>query len=73
MKLPNKVYDNMKWVLSIAVPAVIVLLKALGAIYNFNTDVITATIAAVATFAGSLFMVSSTQYKKEDKDDDRSL
>jgi len=64
MKLPNKVYDNMKWVLSIAVPAIIVLIKALGAIYNFNTDVIVATIAAIATFAGSLFMVSSTQYKK---------
>ena len=64
MKLPNKIYDNMKWVLSIAVPAVIVLIKALGAIYNFNTDVITATIAAIATFAGSLFTVSSTQYKK---------
>ena len=73
MKLPNKVYDKMKWVLSIAVPAVIVLLKALGAIYNFNTDVITATIAAVATFAGSLFMVSSTQYKKEGDNNDRSL
>ena len=73
MKLPNKIYDNMKWVLSIAVPAVIVLLKALGAIYNFNTDVITATIAAVATFAGSLFMFSSTQYKKEGDNNDRSL
>jgi len=67
MKLPNKVYDNMKWVLTIATPAVIVLIKALGAIYNFNTDVITATIAAIAAFAGSLFMVSSTQYKKGDK------
>jgi len=67
MKLPNKVYDNMKWVLMIVAPAVIVLIKALGAIYNFNTDVITATIAAIATFAGSLFMVSSTQYKKGDK------
>lgn len=66
MKLPNKVYDNMKWVLTIATPAVIVLIKALGAIYNFNTDVITATIAAFAAFAGSLFMVSSTQYKKGD-------
>lgn len=64
MKLPNKVYDNMKWVLTIATPAVLVLIKALGAIYNFNTDVITATIAAIATFAGSLFMVSSTQYNK---------
>jgi uncharacterized membrane protein len=67
MKLPNKVYDNMKWLLTVAVPAVIVLLKALGAIYNFNTDAITATIAAIATFAGSLFMVSSTQFKKGDK------
>ena len=64
MKLPNKVYDNMKWVLTIATPAVIVLIKTIGVIYNFNTDVITATIAAIAAFAGSLFMVSSTQYKK---------
>jgi len=52
MKLPNKVYDNMKWVLTIATPAVIVLIKTIGAIYNFNSDVITATIAAIATFAG---------------------
>lgn len=68
MKLPNKVYDNMKWALTIAAPAVLVLIKALGAIYNFNTDAITATIAAIATFAGSLFMVSSTQYKKDGED-----
>ena len=67
MKLPNKVYDNAKWVLTIATPAIIVLLKALGAIYKFDTDAITATIAAIAAFAGSLFMVSSTQYKKGDK------
>ena len=68
MKLPNKVYDKMKWVLTIVVPAVVVLIKGLGAIYNFDTDVITATIATFATFAGSLFMVSSKQYKKgEDK------
>lgn len=67
MKLPNKVYDNMKWVLTIVAPAVIVLIKALGAIYKFDTDAITATIAAITTFAGSLFMVSSTQYKNEGK------
>lgn len=67
MKLTNKVYDKLKWVLTIATPAIIVLIKALGAIYNFNTDVITATIAAIATFAGSLFMVSSKRYKKGDK------
>ena len=69
MKLPNKVYDKMKWVLTIAVPAVIVLLKALGAIYNFDTNTITSTIAVIATFAGSLFMVSSKQYNKEDSTD----
>lgn len=67
MKLPNKAYDHLKWGLTIAVPATVVLIKALGAIYNFNTDAITATIAAVATFLGSLFMVSSTQYKKTKK------
>ena len=73
MKLPNKVYDNMKWVLTIAAPAVIVLIKALGAIYNFNTDVITATIAAITTFAGSLFMVSSTHYTKGGGNNDKTL
>lgn len=67
MKLPNKVYDNMKWGLTIAAPAVIVLIKTLGTIYNFNTDAITATIAAITTFAGSLFMISSTQYNKGGK------
>lgn len=67
MKLQNKIYDKMKWVLTIAVPAAIVLIKTLGAIYTFNTDVITATIAAIAAFTGSLFMVSSKRYKKGDK------
>lgn len=67
MKLPNKVYDKLKWVLTIVFPAVIVLIKGLGAIYGFNSDVITATIATIGTFAGSLFMVSSNQYRKGDK------
>lgn len=67
MKLPNKIYDHLKWGLTIVVPAVVVLIQTLGTIYQFNTDIITATIAAVATFVGSLFMVSSTQYKKTTK------
>lgn len=67
MKLPNKVYDHLKWSLTIAVPAAVGLIQTLGTIYSFNTETITATIAAVATFAGSLFMVSSNQYKKTKK------
>lgn len=67
MKLPNKVYDRLKWGLTIAVPATVVLIKGLGTIYHFDTDTITATIATVATFVGSLFMVSSVQYKKGGK------
>ena len=67
MKLPNKVYDHLKWALTIAAPASITLINTLAPIYHFNSDAITATIAAITTFAGSLFMISSTQYKKGDK------
>lgn len=65
MKLPNNVYDVLKWTLMIAVPAVITLISTLGTIYGHDTTIITATIGAVATFVGALIGISNSNYYKD--------
>lgn len=62
MKLPNNVYDVLKWSCLIAVPAVITLISALGTIYGQDTTIITATIGAVATFIGALIGISNSNF-----------
>lgn len=67
MVLPNKVYDILKWLLVNFVPALIVLITTLGVIYNFETEIITLTIGAVATFIATIIGISNYNYKKGDK------
>ena len=67
MVLPNKVYDILKWLLVNFVPALIVLITTLGVIYNFETEIITLTIGAVATFVATIIGISNYNYKKGDK------
>lgn len=64
MKLNNKVYDILKWILLILTPALTLLITTLGGLYNFDTKVINGTISAVATFLGALIGVSSSNYNK---------
>lgn len=64
MKLKNKTYDILKWVLLILTPAVELLITTLGGLYNFDTKLINGTISAVATFLGALIGVSSSNYNK---------
>ena len=67
MVLPDKVYDILKWLLVNFVPALIVLITTLGVIYNFETEIITLTIGAVATFIATIIGISNYNYKKGDK------
>lgn len=62
MKLPNNVYDVLKWACLIAVPAVITLISTLGTIYGQDMTTVTATIGAVATFVGALIGISNSKY-----------
>lgn len=62
MKLPNNVYDILKWACLIAVPAVITLISTLGTIYGQDMTTVTATIGAVATFVGALIGISNSKY-----------
>ena len=65
--MSNKVYDVLKWILLTFVPALILLISTLGTIYKFDTEVINATISAIAVFLGTLLGISSVKYNKQNK------
>lgn len=65
MKLSNKIYDILKFMVTILFPALSVLLVTLNSLWSWNlpNEAISGTIAAVATFIGVLIGISSAQYK----------
>lgn len=66
MKMSNKVYDILKFIAQIVLPALATLWAALGKIWGWPlVTEITATICAVDTFLGALLGISSAQYAKE--------
>lgn len=65
MKFNDKVYNVLKWIVIIFVPAVETLITTLGLLYGFKTEIIIGTIAAVATFVGALIGISSKTYNRE--------
>lgn len=65
MKLNDKVYDALKWVVMIVLPAMATLYTTLGGIWNLPLlDQIPPTLTAIATFLGAVCMISSASYKK---------
>lgn len=69
MKLPDKVYEILKWLLIIVVPAFVTLFPTLANAWGWNipVDAITTTITAVATFVGVCVGISTINYNKEQK------
>jgi putative effector of murein hydrolase LrgA (UPF0299 family) len=65
MKMKNKTYDFFKYLLMRFVPALVLLISTLGTIYKFDTEIITLTIGAVATFLATLIGISNYNYKKD--------
>lgn len=69
MKLNDKVYNVLKWVCLIALPALAVLYFTLAKIWNLPYGAeITATINAIALFIGSLIGISQATIRKEEED-----
>jgi len=65
MKLPNKVYDVLKWVAMVGLPATTTLWLTLASIWGFPyAEPIGATLGAVTVFLGALLGISSIQYAK---------
>ena len=66
MKMSNKLYDVLKWVALIVLPAVGTLYFALAGIWGFPYgEEIVGTIVAIETFLGALLGISTAQYNKE--------
>lgn len=65
MQLNNKVYNVLKWVVMIALPAIATLYTALAAIWGWPmADSVSQTITAITTFLGVLLGVSTYNYNK---------
>lgn len=66
MKLSNGVYNVLKWVALIGLPAISALYFALGSIWGFPyVEQIVGTIAALQTFLGAVLGISTAAYNKE--------
>jgi hypothetical protein len=71
MKLPDKIYDSLKWICLIALPALAVLYFTLAKIWGLPYGAeITATINAIALFIGTLIGVSQLSINKEESDNE---
>lgn len=65
MLMNNKVYDVLKWIALIALPAVAVLYASLAEIWGLPyAEQIPDTITAIDLFLGILLGVSNAAYKK---------
>ena len=68
MKLDNKIYDILKWVALVVLPAIATLYTALAGVWGLPfAEEIPATITAIDLFIGALLGVSTAQYNKEGK------
>lgn len=66
MKLKNEVYDVLKWVVTILLPALGVLYAALGAFWPLPAvQAVVGSLAAVAVFLGTLINRSTKAYNQE--------
>lgn len=66
MKMSNKVYDILKWIALIVMPALAVLYESLAGIWGLPfAEQIPDTIMAVDLFLGVLLGVSSANYNKK--------
>ena len=66
--LNDKSYNDLKWLVMIALPAIAVFIKSVGIEIGIdNPDAVVTILNAVTALLGALIGVSSYQYNKEDK------
>lgn len=67
MKLSNKTYDVLKWILFVVVPSLTTLIGGLATLYDFDATQVVTLIGLVSVFIGAVTGVSNKQYNKEEK------
>lgn len=65
MKMKDRTYNFLKWMLLVLEPALITLISSLGMVLKWETGLIITIIGFVSTFVGSVTGISSIKYKKE--------
>lgn len=72
--MSNRVYDILKTIALIWLPAIGTLYSALAAIWGlpFGEEIV-ATIVAIDTFLGAILQISSASYKKKGDEENESL
>ena len=65
MKLPNKVYDVLKWIVCIVIPALTTAYVGLSSVWGWPyAESIAKTSAIVCTLLGSILGLSTISYNK---------
>lgn len=65
MILKNKIYDKLKWIAQIVLPAIATLYFALASIWGLPYgEQIVGTITAIDAFLGAILGISTAQYNK---------
>lgn len=66
MKLPDKVYNILKWTSIVAMPALATFVTVIFKVWELpNGDPIAQTITALGTLLGALLCISNANYKKD--------
>lgn len=66
MKLPDKVYIALKWIMLLATPVCTFILGIIAAIQTGDVSaIITAVLGGLGTLAGVIIKISDSQYRKE--------
>ena len=67
MKLPDKLFDILKWLCIVVSPATVTLLKILTEAWHWDIPIeaICVTITAITTFVGIILGISTISYNKE--------
>jgi len=66
MKMSNKVYDILKWIVMIVIPALTTAYVGLAAVWGFPyAEPIAKTSAIVCTLLGAILGISTAQYNKD--------
>lgn len=66
--IPNKVYDYLKWIALICIPAVVTFLSVVLGVLEISPktiNIITTILGAIGTLIGTLIGVSTSAYNKQ--------
>lgn len=72
MKIPDRVYDILKWIVVIFLPALNGLILGLGVVLGYDSDTVCGVITVVQVFLGALIGVSTITYNKEQNNENNN-